>query len=1052
MFHLLLRLRASGYEFLVRRLQVMRNFPKETLSESSEYMMRKLEDLWQSESEAPQSLRTPRRIRQVADGQDDEGEEDAEDDAGPPRPPRPPQPPQGGGGPPGADAPESDADVRKQQRASFVDALRRYFLCPSGPSVKQATWRYPSNNTPEQFAAEAEENPTSTNSVLVNPPTILKEVEDALDNVDDFTKPMETGETYKAAVGAAILYMNSKNSDEDVSLIETAIMLTGALEMSTLVTQRTFADFFYNLSEPWPELLSVILRAEDVYHDTSLYDDPDSTKEQNWARTTPRGAPRIDYAVAGAKYKGKVERLATYLQDDGPRSLFKDISTRAARTKVANKVRDALKERKALMEEAAAQQLAAMANWAVTTALNKQDAMLYEKMKWMWKDADALETTLQRFMGLTAEFQMTSNVTKTEERDATPEELLKKPDEPRKTVIKADKEVKDAKAHVLGYSKIQQRGFKNVMKLLNALETFEKRKFRKEPHPEFPWLEDRKVVVEYWEAIDNNVEDVNAVEDWEAAGIRVNRISETWDANEMFGAKAWHLVDMPWLVRVAHYRIKWLQAKAPTMDIFGTDEVEGKLWQRKGSAEKGIIKTRYIKETTAPKKDTDPQWTIPGWRIAQTAFRLQTAEDIKKMGVVLTADRTNALPREKWAEEREGEVLRRERLLYGALYGNGEGAPTNTPINELWEPQWLIPEVSIDDKTYRTRASWKVLEDDFKTLPFVDEIRVKKKDAPKPAPPPLPPPIPGGGGGNGMAPPPLLPPPIPGGGGGNGMAPPPLLPPPIPGGGGGNGMAPPPAPPPPAPPPPAPAPPKGPPAPGTAPNPADGGKDEMMAAIRGQVSEEEKEKKRLAKEKREREWNEAERKIKEQQAKAAEEERIRGMRGGVRPDRSNEPLPTRSTAAGIPALRVAVALDALIRLRFPKGSLHLQKIISRTPLPRLLGGSTAVVHGQFMGTAHRCMRDFEVAEFGEVSDDDTKMVFTRRSRPTPTVAFGAAASTLTNEERVYYDRFSKHVHACVVESIKGVFGSVNRDLYAPTSIDAVMMIAIDAIDASNTGS
>tara|TARA_B110001454_G_scaffold33168_1_gene32523 strand:+ start:88 stop:621 length:534 start_codon:yes stop_codon:yes gene_type:complete len=117
-----------------------------------------------------------------------------------------------------------------------------------------------------------------------------------------------------------------------------------------------------------------------------------------------------------------------------------------------------------------------------------------------------------------------------------------------------------------------------------------------------------------------------------------------------------------------------------------------------------------------------------------------------------------------------------------------------------------------------------------------------------------------------------------------------------------------------------------------------------------------------------------------------------------------------------------------------------------------LGSYTTVhLHKKDAARMYRCMRDFGVAELGKVSDDYTKIVFTRRGRPTPMVAFGASASTLMNEERAYYDRFSKHVHVCVMESIKGAFESVNRDFYAPTSIDAVMMIAIDAIDASNTG-
>lgn len=165
-----------------------------------------------------------------------------------------------------------------------------------------------------------------------------------------------------------------------------------------------------------------------------------------------------------------------------------------------------------------------------------------------------------------------------------------------------------------------------------------------------------------------------------------------------------------------------------------------------------------------------------------------------------------------------------------------------------------------------------------------------------------------------------------------------------------------------------------------------------MTAIRGGGSEWEKEQKRLAKEKRDREWKEGERKRREQEANAAREERIRGMRGGVRPDRSKEPLPTRSTAAGIPALRVAVALDALIRLRSPKGSLHLQKIISRAPLPRLLGGSAAVVHGQFMGTAHRTTASIGAAGAGSSDDSLSDERLCQRLHDTITTALGSNAA------------------------------------------------------------
>lgn len=165
-----------------------------------------------------------------------------------------------------------------------------------------------------------------------------------------------------------------------------------------------------------------------------------------------------------------------------------------------------------------------------------------------------------------------------------------------------------------------------------------------------------------------------------------------------------------------------------------------------------------------------------------------------------------------------------------------------------------------------------------------------------------------------------------------------------------------------------------------------------MAALRGEVSAEERDRRKRAKEKRDREWQEAELKRKEEAAKAAEEERIRGRRGGVRADRSKEPLPTRSTAAGIPALRVAVALDALTRLRFSKGSLHLQKIISRTPLPRLLGGSEAVVHGRFMGTAHRTTASIGATGAGSSDDSLSDERLCQRLHDTITTALGSNAT------------------------------------------------------------
>jgi hypothetical protein len=164
-----------------------------------------------------------------------------------------------------------------------------------------------------------------------------------------------------------------------------------------------------------------------------------------------------------------------------------------------------------------------------------------------------------------------------------------------------------------------------------------------------------------------------------------------------------------------------------------------------------------------------------------------------------------------------------------------------------------------------------------------------------------------------------------------------------------------------------------------------------MAALSRKDSEADKERKKLLQERRNREWEERGRKREEQEAKAAEEERTRGMRGGVRRDRSKEALPTRSTAAGIPALRVAVALDALTRLVSPKGSLHLQKIISRTPVPRLLGGSEAVVHGQFMGTAHRSTASIGAAGAGSSDDSLSDERLCQRLHDTITTALGSNA-------------------------------------------------------------
>lgn len=71
--------------------------------------------------------------------------------------------------------------------------------------------------------------------------------------------------------------------------------------------------------------------------------------------------------------------------------------------------------------------------------------------------------------------------------------------------------------------------------------------------------------------------------------------------------------------------------------------------------------------------------------------------------------------------------------------------------------------------------------------------------------------------------------------------------------------------------------------------------------------------------------------------------------------------------------------------------LHLQKIISRTPLPRLLGGSAAVVHGQFMGTAHRTTASIGADGAGS-SDDSSDERLCQRLHDTITTALGRNAA------------------------------------------------------------
>jgi len=296
------------------------------------------------------------------------------------------------------------AGDRLQQREDFVSALRRFLIAPTGTmqAMREANqrWRYPSANSVSDFEKEATSSPSSMNSELVVPPTLLRDVEQEVQDGKSIAKLTEE-------VGEAVTFMLAEGSDEDYALIIFLLNMVSVFEGGGLVNETdVFHMPFYNINPPWKELLNVILRAEDLYFDPGLYDHTGAygSPTQDWKRTTSDGGPRVNARQAKTEWFFRMEKLQIYLNEN-----LNDPTTvqKRQRAAVSVKKKREEEERNRLEQQDILRKREAMRE--TIERRSKEDKILFESMGWLWKDPSAtvaiLEAQTQTYTGEVTERQ-----------------------------------------------------------------------------------------------------------------------------------------------------------------------------------------------------------------------------------------------------------------------------------------------------------------------------------------------------------------------------------------------------------------------------------------------------------------------------------------------------------------------------------------------------------------------------------------------------------------------------------------------------------------------
>ena len=719
----------------------------------------------------------------------------------------------------------TDADLRAAQRANVLHAFRRYMLAPAAPKGKLlpdgvVPWRFPL----DVEDAEALAPYRAALDVLLDPSDVLSTVEA---EVDEGPPDGIDNEKLSVELRNEVLMMNQPGSDDDITFLMLVFGRIQALEadllydpQGTMVSSPDFLDLFENMERPWPELRDLILRLEDLYFDAGLYG-------ANWKRGV--GFPSVSASKAKTTWGGRIEKFVTKLT---PETKADDISTVQARKKIVTKIVEQRKkdeEEKREREEAQAEK---QRNKALYEAREREDRLLYERMRWMWADP---EKTMRRFelsnysgaaegtgngnlfgyaKSPRAAFRTFLDVMHKLEQYEQPIQVMKGDEDGRGNPIPNSKltlKTEWVKADIDDLYKVRQTTPRTQYTETETKAHREQidgharamydayRKKEREP-VSTPDTEDelqkrwKAYVDAHWHVELQNEQGVVVRPAW-----KHYRVKGGIDPALVVGAKAWFVQrDMPWLVRVLYYRLNHLMTvRGFRIEVFD-DMKTYEAWWLKGT-EEGAVVSLYNKSVAPPKRkpNTAEQWDSRGWRLLQTRCRLLTPSDFDASGALQLPARLateRGLPKMRDSPEwTNADEQSRAGLLFGLLVHQSPDASANLlsaeqydalnlqPVKEDWwpiedgRPQWMVAHL----ETVRSAPTFFFEAFKAQTNVNAKEFTIRTNAAP---PPPMAPPPPLAGG----APVPPLPPPVPPPLAGGAPAPPlpPPVPPPMPAAGG----------------------------------------------------------------------------------------------------------------------------------------------------------------------------------------------------------------------------------------------------------------------------